>query len=442
MAGITMSGMNGIDFNTILDAVMEYESQPLKAMQDAQAKVQNQDTAFVSLAGLISALQTPVTSLTSSSAFTGIATTSSDPSIVTAALGDGGLAGQYDVSITQRAKNQVTKSTSGYTAVTDIAATGGSISFTIDGATTDPITISADTTLSELKDLINDQDSGVIASIVNDGTNYKLIISSRETGETHGFTINNSLANGQGTVVAFAVGQNATTGNAQNGQNALLNVNGIDIESDSNTVSDAIPGMTLSLLKVGDASINVSSDYTSLKDSLKAIVTQYNKVRQFNTQQTKGVLGGDPVLRGVLHDIKTVLLTANSNGGRYKYLSEIGLELTSSGDLKLDETKLNTAITSYSDDLEKLFQGNGVTDGALDSLKTTLANLDGSAGLIKTARDGIQTTLSGFKDKIERQQLRLEIRRQELMRQYAAADQAMSRLNQLTASITNLQRSL
>src|SRR4026207_647810 len=73
MAAITLSGFNGIDFNSILNAVMEYESRPLKAIQAEQTKIQNKDSAFVSLAGMITALQTQVTSLMSTTAFSKVA---------------------------------------------------------------------------------------------------------------------------------------------------------------------------------------------------------------------------------------------------------------------------------------------------------------------------------------------------------------------------------
>src|SRR5207244_3336581 len=214
----------------------------------------------------------------------------------------------------------------------------------INGSTTTAINIASATSLDDLKQKINDQNSGVIASIVNDGTNYKLVISSRDSGTTNGFTINNSLTNSAGTAPAFAAGQNATTGNAQNAQNASLTVNGISINSSSNTVTNAVPGVTLSLLKAGDMSVKVSQDFSAITDNLNSMVNQYNKLRQFYGQQTKGTLGNDSVLREVLNDIKTVLLTANSNGGRYQYLSEVGLEFTSTGDLQLDQTKLNTAL--------------------------------------------------------------------------------------------------
>ena len=442
MAAITLSGFNGVDFNSILNTVMQYESQPLTAMQDEQSKIQNKDSAFVSLAGMVSAFQTQVTSLTSAASFLKVGATSSDTGIATVSAGNNGDVGQYQVSIAHLAKIQVTKSANGYSAPTDIAATGGSISFTIGGQTTAAIDITSNTTLSELKQKINDQKSGVIASIVNDGTNYKLVISSRETGEANGFTINNSLVNSGGTGVGFTSGQSATAGNAQNAQNARFNVNGIDIASTSNKVTDAIPGVTITLLKAGDTIVGVAKDSSPIKDALKAVVSQFNKLRDFNGQQTNGALSGDTVLREVQKDIRQVLLGANSNGGRYQYLAEIGLEFQSDGTLKLDESKFDDALNSNPDDVQKLFQGDTGSGGVFGTLTLTLSNLDGTAGLIKTSRDNIQTTLDRYRDRIERQQNLLEIRRQQLAKQYAAADEAMSRLSQMTSSLSNLQRTV
>jgi len=438
MAAITLSGVNGIDFNTILNAVMQSESQPLQALQDQQQQTENRDSAYVSLGGIVSALETPVTSLTGTSAFTNVSADSSDTSIAAVSLGDGGIPGQYAVSIDHLAKNQVTQSINGYAATTATAADGGSISFTINGTTTTAINITSATTLSDLRQQINDQNSGVVASIVNDGTNYKLVISSRDTGTTNGFTINNSLTNSGGTAVAFAAGQSATTGNAQNAQNASLTVNGITIGSASNTVTDAVPGVTLSLVKAGDLSVTVGKDFSNITNNLKAIVSQYNKLRQFYAQQTKGTLGSDSVLREVVNDIKTVLLTSNSNGGRYHYMSEVGLEFTSTGDLSLDETKLTTALNSYPDDLQKLLQGTTGVNGVFSKMSSTLSKLDATAGIIKTTRDSIATSLTNYTNRIDEQQMRLEIRRQALIQQYTAADQAISQLKQMGGSLTNL----
>jgi len=435
MAGITLSGFNGIDFNTIINAVMQSESKPLQDLQTQQQVLQNRDSAMVSLAGIISSLQTPVAALTSAPAFSSVAATSTDTSVGTVTLGDGGIPGQYDLVIDHLAKRQVTSSTNGYTATSATAATGGTISFTINGQTTDNITITGATTLAELREKINDQNSGVVASIVNDGTNYKLVISSRETGLSNGFMINNNLTNNSGTVVTFA-------GNTQDAIDAVFTVNGLSITSDSNTVTDAVPGVTVNLLKPGSTSVKVTTDYSSIKDNLKTLVTQYNKLRQFYMQQKGGALANDSVIREALNDVKSVLLESNANGGRYHYLSEIGLEVTSTGDLKLDENKLNTAINSYSSDLQKLFQGSGNVNGALDDLKGILSNLDGTAGLIKTTRSSIDTSSKSMRDRIDAQQMRLDIRRQELVKTYSAADQAMSKLKSMSSSLSNLGNSL
>jgi len=440
MSAITFSGMNGIDFNMILDAVMQAESQPLRALQNDQAKIQNKDSAFLSLSGIINALKTPVNALTGSAAFTGVAATSSNTSVATVSASGGATPGQYSVSVSQLARAQVTKSENGYSAATDVAATGGSISFTINGETTEAISVTTDTTLADLAQQINDQGSGVIASVINDGTNNKLVIMSRETGAANGFTINNTLTNSKGAAVAFTAGQSPTFGNAQDARNARLNVNGIDIQSASNSVTGAIAGISLTLTGEGNAQIGASRDFSGAKENLKALVASYNKIRQFYSDQAKGVLGTDPLMREVVNDLKTVLLTSNANGGRYKYLSEIGLELTSTGELKLDESKFDAAIKSYSADVQKLFQGAGSADGAFDNLIKTLENLDGDTGLIKTARNSIATTLSGYANRIEHQQAMLEIRRQALQKMYAAADQAISQLNQMTSALSNLNK--
>src|SRR5262245_47998313 len=262
MSGITFTGLNGIDFNSILESVMQYESLPLLALQNEETKIHNKDSAFVSLAGIISALQSPVSALTGSSAFSNVTASSTNPSVASATSGSGALAGQYQVSVSQLARNQVTKSANGFAASSDVAANGGSISFTINGETTEAINITADTTLADLAQQINSQNSGVAASVVNDGTSYRLVISSRATGETNGFTINNSLTNSGGAAVAFAAGQSATSGNVQNAQNAIFTVNGLDIQRASNTVTDAIPGVTLTVSAVGSAALHVTNDYT------------------------------------------------------------------------------------------------------------------------------------------------------------------------------------
>ena len=317
--------------------------------------------------------------------------------MATVTLGDNAVAGTYDLVITQLAKAQTTASTNGYTNTTDTAADGGTISFTIGASTTTDITISAATSVAELKTLINDQNSGVVASVVNDGTNNKLVISSRVTGATNGFTINNSLTNGVSTVVAFAVGQSPSVGNSQDAQDSAFTVNGLAITSATNAVTDAVPGTTVTLVKAGSASINVRNDYDTLKENVKTFITEFTALKEFFDKQTQidsitgkpGPLANDTILRQALSDVKNTILTSNGNNGQYSYLTEIGVEFEQAGTLKLDEEKFNTAIDTAVTDLQKLFQGDGTVDSVFDDLKSALANIDNTAGLIKTTRTAL-----------------------------------------------------
>ncbi len=130
-------------------------------------------------------------------------------------------------------------------------------------------------------------------------------------------------------------------------------------------------------------------------------------------------------------------MTPNSNGGVYKYLAEVGISLTSTGTLQFDESKFEQAISSNPGDLQKLIAGDGTNHGVFQSLQNALTNLDGSAGMIKTTRDGIATMLRGYTNRIADMQARLDQERQTLIKVYTAADQAISQLNAQSGAFQN-----
>jgi flagellar hook-associated protein 2 len=439
MPGISFSGLNGFDFGSIIDAIVQYESQPLIALQAQQQGVKDKDAALVQLNSFITKLQTQANALGTGSAFANTTAQSSNTAVITTTPGSGALSGRYDVTVSALARSQVTASTNGYSDTSSIAADSGSISFTIDGSTTEAINITQATTLAGLRDAINNQDSGVVASIVNTGSSYKLVLSSEESGAANAFTINNNLTNGAGAAPAFA-------GNTQTAADASLTINGIAVTSSSNDIADAIPGISLKLLSTGSSVIDVAADFSAIKESLKAIVSEYNKLREFSkTQNTYNVesgrrppLAGDSILRQALGDVRSTVIGINNNSGQYQYLSEIGLEFTSTGELKLDEAKFNDAVNEHPSDVQALFQGTGGGDGVFDLFKARMDGLDGNAGLIKSSRTSIETTLSTYRDRIEAQELRLAVRRKELEKTYLAADQAISRLNAMTNQLAQI----
>jgi flagellar hook-associated protein 2 len=443
---ISFSGFNGIDFGALIDATITSESAPLNLLKQQQDDIKSKDAAFLSLSGGISTMETQASALIASSLFTSATATSSNTSVGSVTAGSDATSGEYSLHVDKLARGQVTASTTGYAAATDVVADGGSISFTIGGVTTDSINISSSTTLAGLRDAINAQKSDVIASIVNTGTNKKLVISSRSTGEDGAFTINDTLTNSGGPAIAFAVGQSPTSGNSQNAQDAEFTVNGVDFKTSSNTSTDVIPGIALKLTGIGDATVSVSPDYGNVETSLQSFVTTYNQLRQFSAIQntansttgTRGPLSNDPVLRQAVDDLRNTIVSANNNGGKYKYLAEIGVSVDQTGMLQIDETALQEAINTNPEDVQKLLQGADSVKGVFGTMKDRLQNLDGTTGMIKSSRDTITASLRGVADRITATQLRLDVRKQELQKQFAAADQAISKLNSLSGQLSQL----
>ncbi len=101
---ITLSGFNGIDFNSIIDAIIQADSQPLTDLQTQQKNTQNKDNAFVSMASLIGNMESTVGSLADSTAFSNVAATSSDSTTVATTVGTGGIVGSYAINVTQLAQ--------------------------------------------------------------------------------------------------------------------------------------------------------------------------------------------------------------------------------------------------------------------------------------------------------------------------------------------------
>jgi len=446
MAAVSFSGLNGIDFGAIIDATINAESIPLNMLKQRQTDIQSRDSALSTLSAGISTMETQVAALMAGSLFTNATANSTNTGVGSATAGSDAISATYSLHVDKLAKAQVTASTTGFSATDAIVADGGSLSFTINGTTTISIDITAGTSLLSLRNLINAQNSGVVASIVNTGASKKLVISSRESGATNGFTINNTLTNSTGTALAFAVGQSATTGNSQNAQDSVFTVNGIDFTSATNMTTDAIPGLSIQLSGIGDTEIAVAPDNSTIETTLKSFITTYNQLRQFASLQNnvnsstgvRGPLANDSVLRQTLGDLRDVLLTANANGGKYKYLSDIGISVDQTGNLQFDEKAYTDAITDNLADVQLLLQGSGSVQGVFGALKNKLQSLDGTAGLIKSSRDSISTTLTGVASQIAAAQARLDLRRKQLQQQFAAADEAISKLNAMTGQLSQL----
>lgn len=426
---ITFSGFNNIDFNMILETVMQQARQPLTTLQSRQSGMKSQLTALGKLTSQANTLRTAAKDLAATASGDTVSASTTDAGAVSVATRSGAVAGRYDVVVQSLARAQVTASTT--TApdpdTTEIA-TGGSL--TIGDVT---VTLTGSTTLRGLATAINGTDDiGVTASVVQSGAGaYRLVLTGKDTGVEEAFSITNDLT---GSTLAFGA-------NAVEATDASVLINNVAVTSSTNTLDEAIPGLTLTVLKQDPAEtigINVASDPAAVKTRLEAFIKAYNDVNQFyidqQTAATKGdpSLSRDPMARQLRSTLRAAMM-ADYGSGAYDRLSQIGVEFTLTGTLKLDTTRFDEALADDPDAVLALLGGES---GAFTTLQTTLEEYTNPDGLLINGRNRLQDQVRAMDRQLFQAEERLAKQRQTLQQEFIAAEMAMSRLRSQSGALS------
>lgn len=404
---------SNLDVNSIVTQLMAVESKPLTTLAKKEAAFQSKLSAYGSLSGALSGFQSAVSALNNPSKFQSFTASSSDSTIATSTAASTAVAGSYSLNVTQLAQAQ-TISSAGQTNTTAMIGDGTSTTLTFQfgtisgGTLTDGIysgatftqdaeqstgTVTIDSTnnsLQGIRDAINKANIGVTATIVSDGsaTPHHLVLTSKETGATSSMKITVTGNADIGNLLAYdPVGtQNMTQGTAA--QSAALTVNGISITSKKNTVTDAIQGVTLNLLKAGTSTVSVVRDTASVKAAVNGFVKAYNDINKTlksltgydAATKTGGPLIGDATTRTIETRIRQAINTSISElTGSFKTLSDIGVTFQKDGTLAVDSTKLDNAVANNLQDVSALFAAMGTTtDSLVDYVSSTSATKAGS----------------------------------------------------------------
>ena len=363
----SVSGVSNIDVNQIVSQLMTVERQPIAVLDRKETALQTKVSAYGALKGALSVFQGAMQSLQLASKFTSNVVGSSDVSVASASASTTASAGTYDIEITKTATSQVMKS-AGIASETAASSTGA-ITIQVGGGSIKTVTIdSSNNTLRGLRDAINDADAGVQASIVNDGTAYRLVLTANESGAAKTIALTNGLAAGDLKDALDGMAQ------ARPAQNAEFTVNGVAVSSASNTVTTAITGVTLNLAKAGTSKVTVSRDTGQATGAVQSFVKAYNDLQSTVSSLTRydaatkkaGVLNGDTGMTGLLSTIRSMMgesLTGLS--GQYRQLNDVGVAFQKDGTLALDTAKLATALKNAPKDVAALFARQGTSDNAL-----------------------------------------------------------------------------
>ena len=427
--GLSSAGIgSGLDVTSIVSQLMSIEQRPLTALTSKQSDYKAKLSAFGTIQSGISSFQTTLKKLSDPKNLQTIKATAADTNVLGTSGGAGAVPGDYSIEVTQLAQSQKLASAgqlnaqavvgtgtltfdfgtiSGGTLGTDGKYTGAG--FTSNGAGSKQVTIdSSHNTLNGIRDAINAANIGVTASIVNDGssTPYRLALSNSQTGEASSMKISVSGDAALGNLLNHDPSGSQALTQTVAAQNAELKVDGLAISKGSNSFSDVVPGVTLTLKKTNagsPTSLSVTRDTNAVKANVQEFVDGYNKLTgslksltSYDMESKKGAaLYGDSSVRNMLGQLRG-LVTGTITGGASSLtrLSDAGISYQADGTLKLDSTQLQKVIDTQFDQLPGLFAASGASsDSQVSYVGSTAKTQSGSYALTvgQLATQGSQT---------------------------------------------------
>lgn len=427
MASITTLGVgSGLPLDSLLTQLEAAEKEKLTPITTQKTNNTAKITAFGAVSSALSSLQTSISALKLSKTFTPITATSSGTGVVVASSANA-LAGSYQVKVNTLATAH-NVATQGIADKTAGLSGAGTLKVGIAGKEVD-ITIAEGSSLETIRNQINNASgAGVTASIVNTGdaaNPYKLSIVSKTTGTDSQVSMAFTGTGDLTTLLSDGAHGGSMT-QVQAASNATLEVNGMSISSQSNTVSEAIQGVTLTLKTPGTTqTVDVAKDDSAVKNSIKTFVDAYNAYvnvtktqTAFNEDPTKsGKLLGDATLRGIKATISTALNTQQT--GDFTIMSQFGIKLTPEGTLQIDDDKLTESLTKNPDGITSFFTG---TDGFATRMDKALSNILATDGALDTATKGLTKANTSLDDQSARMSESIAATVERYRTQFAAMD--------------------
>lgn len=457
MSTITSLGTgSGLELESLLTKLMAVESIPLTNLKTKQASYETKISALGSVSSALSKLQTAASDLaagtleTPQDKYSSYAATVADTSIASASASTGAVAGSYSLVVKQLATAAKMSSSAVTSSSTSITTSATTLTLAYAG-NNNTISLSAGASLANLRDAINDKGVGVTATIVT-GTDGAHLVLTGETGASN--TIGLDLS---GLSSASVAAGSLTMSSTATARDASYTIDGIAGTSSSNTVADAIDGITLTLSSAS-AYDSSSSTYTSttltvtknlsdkitsaLNSFISAYSTAYSTMKSLTAYdaetETAGKLQGNSTVRMVMGQLRNLVTstTSGNSTSTYQLFANIGVTIQDDGSLAIDSDKLTAAISADPSTVADLVSNVGKAfDKAIDKMT-------GTSGSITAATTSLNNIVSDTTDKEESLQRRLDSIETRYRTQFTALDTLISNLNSTSDFLTSYLSSL
>lgn len=465
---LQLTGLSsGIDTNALIQAELAEKEEPLINMENTISSMENVDTT---LTNIQTAMDTVITDLEDLSDptlyFQSQTVNSTDSSLVSATTNaqEGTPIGSSTIQVSQLAS--ASQATVAYTAPTS----GSDNLYITIGGTTQTVAVSAGESLQNIANSING-DQGSDATAYATVLNGQLVVSARQTGDGGTTGMYNATTNPSGTDSGNPITVTSDSGSASvvsqvAGQDAVLYINGSTTPtySQSDTVTDAVPGLTLTLNGItGSTPVTLTTgtpavDTDSITKAVQQFVSDYNGAVSgiedvINTAPTSesdssdaspytNNLFGDPELEDFLANMRDALDSASTTDATSGTLTlaDIGISTGESngtvsqdavdGLLQVDTTKLAAALQSDPDGVKNLLQSFST------SLQGVVNNEAGPYGSLYTRINGNETEISSMQSQLNTQQQMFNIEEQQMQAEWAQVESTLGTLDDQKTSLT------
>lgn len=363
--GITFSGLSsGLDINGIVTQLMNLEKIPIQRIQRQQALLTQDQSVYSGFRSRITSFTSALSGLNQASTFNPLTANSSSTDTATISASSSALEGTYELKVFKLAQANKISSTAQSNTTDPLAQTGV---FKVNGK---EVTVEAADSLSSIAGKINGADAGVTASLINGGAGKAyLTLTAKSSGAGSEITLDDV----SGTALASLGGIGTEILAAQD---AEFEIDGLNLTSAKNEITDVIPGSTLTLKKANidgsqKSTLSVAKDSEALKTKLREFRDSFNSVIDFIRQNSafdsetysSGPLFGDTTAAQVETSMNDVLLRSVGTG-TIKNLTQLGFSLDEDGKVTFDESSFSKALTDNPDSVARVMAATGTGSNA------------------------------------------------------------------------------
>jgi len=410
---------SGIDVQGIVQKLMSIEQQPLAKIGARVIELKSQLSAYGSLKGAVSNFRDSLDKLSSMSKFKAFSATSSDTAVLSGTASTEAARGSYSLEVLRLAEGHRMAAGTAFAGSADVIGSAGDrMQITVGG---NSFTVDyGGKSLSAIRDEINaaSDNTGVTASLIRDDVGYRLTLASNGVGSGSFIELGYTNA-GAGIVDPFALASLNTDRDGSGGfaaadLNAAVRLEGqYLVTSGSNTLADALQGVTLNLKKVGTATVTVDRDTAAVQSSVQAFAKSYSDLVALMSKMRNEVLKNDASTISTMENQMRAVLNSRIEGlGSLANAFEAGLSTQKNGSLSVDTTMLGKVMAEDFDGLAKLFAdpAQGLAKrlyDLADSYLETGGLLDGrSVGLDRQVRES-ESRKTGIEERLKIVELRL-----------------------------------